>query len=456
MGCPNLLAFIQASVLLFSMFSIHQISYFSYPIVNIKTSKFFGKSNTNKYEPFDFKNSICINSSDPSFPPFTTFYYERKTDPNRIPLAFVGTNYKGDTACLFAATFYLEAINLFYIRNGYLGDSCIVGMEGNYLLDVYNSTRQVENKKNANYPTTKSFPYVITALTPWTTCFGHWLTDVIPLLLYLDESVWNMDPVFCFPPIDPNIVQQYFEIIGHPNTKCVTLRHEMVFAENLYVLRGKSEIHTAGFHSFPLLRQKIFDYYNLHAVKPTDYGYMNKERQRHFTNLKELVQTLEQENEKVSFKFVVVNLPDRTTFAKTMATFKLFISPCGSIAYNYIFMHENTGYITLSSRLIDFPNLKSTLDINIFLITVIHQSMSHFNSRGKVDIKRVAYCFKILNQAIEIKKWPTDHKLFLPFNEDYYREKVGNPPNYTLEAGHIIKPLYEEYLKTYSLPSDIP
>ena len=437
---------------LITIFLFQFLPFYFNPNVEIKVSNIVKQSNINNFEPFDFKNCICINSSDPPFPPFKTFYYERKTDPNRVPLAYVGKDYKGDSACLFAATFYLEAINLFYIHNGYLGDNCVVGMDGNYLLDIYNSSKVVESKKKLNYPTKKGFRYVLSALTPYTSCFGHWISDVIGPLMYIDESIWELDPVLCLPYIDPAIVKQYLSIIGHSNIKHVTIKQEMVFAEHLYVLRGKTEIKTSGFHSFSILREKIFNYYNLHSIQPTDYGYMNKERQRHFTNLKELIETLERENSNVTFKFVVVNQPDRTTFAKTMCTFKIFISPCGSIANNFIFMHNNTGYITLSSLLIDFPNLKTALDMNIFLITVIHRRMRHFNSRGTANIPRVSYCFKILEEAIRIKKWPNDHKLFLPFNEEYYRSKVGNPPNYTLQAGHLVQYLYNEYLTNYSLP----
>ena len=431
------------------------IKYLPDLIILIKISFFLPQSEIDQFEPFNFKESICINYKDPQFPPFDTFIYEKHTDPTRLPLAFVGRDYKNDTASLFASTFYMEAYDIFHVHNGYIGDNCIVAMEGNYLLDVYNSTKKVESKKRCNYPTNCGFRHVLAAITPWTS-FGHFINDIIGPLMLIEEYIWDLDPVFCCPPFDASIVRQYLDIAGHSNIKYVQLKNQMIFAENLYVIRGKTEYETSGFYTLNILRRKIFSYYNLSAVQPNDYGYMNKHGQRHFTNLKELIETLEQENENVSFKFVSVNSPDRTTYAKTMATFKLFISPCGSIAYNMIFMHENTGYITLSSLLIDFPNLKTALDINIFLITITHRNMWHFRSKGDANIKRVSYCFKILQQAIQQKKWPNDHKLFLPFNENYYREKVGKDPDYTLEVGQVVGHLYYEYMKNYSLPDDIP
>ena len=112
---------IQYISMIFLIYFLKMIKYLPDLIILIKISFFLPQSEIDQFEPFNFKESICINYKDPQFPPFDTFIYEKHTDPTRLPLAFVGRDYKNDTAVVYInGDFKVEAANWlkYPIKNG--------------------------------------------------------------------------------------------------------------------------------------------------------------------------------------------------------------------------------------------------------------------------------------------------------------------------------------------------
>ena len=402
-----------------------------------------------------FNLSLCkkIAFSDPSFPKFKKYYHERHLNTSTLPLVYAGRFWSHLTIATYTATYFIEAVNVFYVKNGFVGPHRLIASNYTNFFDVTNTTINLNRNKLKDVKTTHGYRYVLTAVTDCGHFFAHILTDIFGPLMFLDPKIWDLKPVLVIQSGSAIDMKEYLNIIGYPNIQIIILNNEIIYGENLYVVSGYSQLCTSGFYSLPILQKYMFQYYKLDNIKPDKYGYMNKRPgRRHFTNLNKLIKTIE-ENYNISFIELKVNEPSRVEFARLFSSLKICVAPGGSIGFNCILMQNGTGTLALSADQMDMHQMHFTVNTHNWHVSVLHPNMHHWYGSGEANITRCMYAYNVLNYAIEHQKWPLGHHLFSPINETAYRESVGIPPDFTLKPIGVINKLYEEYIKDPNIPN---
>ena len=271
-----------------------------------------------KFPVFDLSKCSKINSSDTAFPYVRTVFFDHHIDDNKTPLVYTGNNWGKRFIETYAATFYIEAVNIYYIRNGFVGNYRLIVSNYTNFIDVTNTSFEIK-ERYAAYNTTEGYRYVITAVTDWGRIYAHMFTDVFGPLLFVEEDIWKLKPILCLHSAIPDLVYQYLDIMGHSDIQLKVLNNEVIYAENLFAVSGYSPLATSGFYSMDKLRKLVYNYYQLHNNKQINYGYMNRNgTTRHFSNMDELISIFEQQHG-ISFIYLKANQPSRESFAKIMS-----------------------------------------------------------------------------------------------------------------------------------------
>ena len=415
----------------------------------------FSQRNYKNFPIFNIKNCKQIYFSNPSFPYYKSVFLDHSIDEDFITRVYTGIDWENNVIPTYAPTYYIEAVNIYYIKHGFVGNSRLIVSEYNNFFDVTNSSIHLDERRYNDikkYTTTDGYRYVLTAVTDFGHIFAHMFTDVFGPFLFVNESIWDLKPIVCLQSGIPDVVRWLLDATGHTDIEFRILNKEIIYAENLYVVSGYSKICTSGHYTMPILRNHIFKYYHLEQNKPINYGYMNKKKgHRHFKNLGELINILEQ-NYNISFIHLKINEPNRAEFARTISTLKIFITPCGSIGFNCILMKEKTGTLSLAANYIDMHHYHFTLCLKIWHVSVIHPNMLHYGSSGNLNMTRCLYSFKVLKIAVENQKWPTNYNLFAPINETLYRSISGDPANFNINPQPVIIALYKSYIQNPDIP----
>ena len=77
-----------------------------------------------------------IDFSDISFPYYDSFVHYYHINPETIPLVYTGLDWSGGVTPSYAATYFLENINIYHIKNGYIGDNKLVIADYNHYIDA--------------------------------------------------------------------------------------------------------------------------------------------------------------------------------------------------------------------------------------------------------------------------------------------------------------------------------
>ena len=349
---------------------------------------------------------------------------------------------------LLVHTLFVEQINLFEIPNGYAGFGQLICNQ-THLIDITEAFYNVKTIIDRENQLTKyiGVRYALVPFYRWSNVFGHWITDVMGPLMFVPDWIWNLNPLIVVWCRDFKFVDEFLTAIGHPNLKVATVHEFTVYAEHLFVAHGRALLHSCGARSMALLREKLSSYYKLNEISPNEYGYMNKEnRYRRFINMEEIIAKIS-ESKGIHFTSLSVNKPNRESFARSIASLRILVCPCGSIAYNIIYMKPNTGLLSLNGHRIDAPNLKIAAELKIWHIQVVHDRIHHFGGPGNGDINRIEKAFNVVYYAVQNLKWPPNN-YFSPINYDYFApmQSITN-----LEMNNCIKNLVIQYKSTTEL-----
>ena len=418
-------------------------------IITVKTSFKMGlpQEELSDFPKLNVSDCFKLDYYDNGFPFYTSVYLEHHINQELIPLVDTGTDWSGRVQAQYIPTFYIEGVRLFYIKNGFLAMHRTIVSDYNHFIDIANSSVDMNKNKINNLNTTKGYRYVITSVSDWGWVFAHMFTDIFGPLIFVDESIWNLKPILILPDGIWDVGRLLLDAMGHSDIELMIVKDEIIYAENLFVAAGYARISPSGHYSIPALKKLIFKYYELEKNKPVNYGFMNKKvGWRHFYNLNDLIKIIEQEHN-ISFIFLSVNQPKQTEFIKTMSTLRIFVAPCGSIGFNCIYTHDGTGSLSLAAQILDMHQYHFAMDAKTWHVSVIHQYLYHWGWAGNASIPRCVNAFNILKYAVDHQKWPIDHHLFLPIDEQMYRKHGGHPPNFTQKTDDPIHELYSKYLK---------
>ena len=386
-------------------------------------------------------------------PIFKTYLFHSDFDQENQTLVYTGRDY--NPICFnqaYVHAIFYERVDLYIFSKAYIQGAEQLGTDG-YFYDLYNFSA-VYNPEDAQrrnrYRTRVGYKYVIAPIVRWLPTFGHWITDCICPLMYIEDWIWNLNPVIALSGVPQEMFQEYMKILGHENIKLVDRKYGFVYGETMFVIKGYAPEIPCGVRSLPALVEKISEFYDLKDIKPLYYGYMNKDNlNRRITNMKELISAIE-DKYGVSFKELKVNRPDRKSFARSMASLKLLLCSGGSIAFNVIMMKQGTGFLTLDSECLEGPNLQIACHLKLWHIEIMHPYMRHFNHPGPGNITRALYSFKVLDYAIDHQRWPAQHNLYCPYNFTLFKTFLtGNELPQNLKVDEFNPQLFSIYLKSH-------
>ena len=346
------------------------------------------------------------------------FYDKEPIIPIDFPIVDVNLTNVTHLKTVFCAIapLYCEKMNLYYVKQSYVKQVVdVVLNDGKYFM-LYSEDPKYEIMKPTKQSiyATKCYNYALFVPNIFWYGFGHWFTDVLSGLMLLPEWVWDLKPVFVIA-CDINLVKFTLTCIGHGDIETVNSRN-YIYAENLFVFTGNEEWHTFGMHSCYLLKQKFHDSLKLNEIEPVHYYYRNKSPGwRHFINLNEIM-NLAREQTGLDWKLFSMPYNDRVNFAKEFATIKILVIPCGSIAFNTIYLHDGTGLVTLFADSIDYPQIVFCYFLRIWNIGVVHEQMGHNGKAGYGSVERILESIKRMIYTVEHQHYPANHSLFVALN----------------------------------------
>ena len=252
------------------------------------------------------------------------------------------------------------------------------------------------------------------------TSYGHWINDCLAALLWIPQWVWSLKPVFVSKLFSPSW-KLFIMAIGLNDIEIVDYTNEFVYAENIFVCKAAEQWHGFSFHSFFDLKKKFYDYFHLDRVTPDHYYFMNKEvGRRHFVNLKDILDlAIKQTNLNWHFldqkEYIFSRIP------VVFATIRILVCPSGSISFNCLFMHNGTGQVCLSSKLIDLPQLRMNAATQIWTICVTHSEMLHYGTVGYAHAELVIINIKRIIYTVQHQKYPPND-LYPCFDKEFAKE----------------------------------
>lgn len=317
------------------------------------------------------------------------FYHE-----NPHPTHYLGTS---------SISSYREKFTFYHLRNAFVSSDELIGLEeGGYWESFIRF-------KTGNYrclPTVAGYRNIVFPIFHWYWAFGHFLNEAVCSLLSTPQWVWDRKPAILIK-VDHGWIVEYLKILNLENIEIVHINKGFVYGENVYVTRAFEDVHGFGIRAFPILREKIYKYYDLYKIQPTEYFVGNKKpgKTRHYTNMEEIRNILINDT-KLNWKQLKDDFSDRVAAARTYASAKLIILPCGSISFNVLFMKKYTGTVQLMAERIEFPSTRMSLMLGVWTLAILHPNMKHFGGPGKANVPVVVESTKYVLYAINHGEWP--------------------------------------------------
>ena len=245
--------------------------------------------------------------------------------------------------------------------------------------------------------------------------FGHWINDGLTAIVSLPQWVWDLDPVLV-SKVERGMILEHMKAVGLGHIQ-VIFPGNYVYGEHVFLCKGGECYNSFGLHSYPEIRKRFQQYYELDKVKPVNYFFVNKEKGiRHFPNYPEIIEAARLATN-INWVEKSINYRDRRETAITYASCKILVIPCGSLTFNAIFLHNRTGIVSLMGDNVDYPQLKLTTPLNIWVIGIIHKNISHRGGHGNGDLERIVINLKRMIYTIENQRFPpVDY--FHPYNLD--------------------------------------
>ena len=368
------------------------------------------------------------------------------------PLVYMGTDLKPFVVYVKLTSILSEEYSIYQLDNGFVSDDYWIGTPENQLIDIWIPHYNIADLENApkreKIPTYKGFKYVLFVPHSYSYLFGHYFCDGIMGYMNVPQWIWDLNPVIVHNNFH-DLLHEHLKVFGHENVTIIAPKHKFVYGEHVFICANRDCHNSYGIHSYPILRDKLYRYYNLYSIQPVKYGYMNKRYgQRHFRNLDIVMRSIS-EKKGIVFEKHTVNKPTMVDFYRILASMRLFICPCGSIAFNAPFIHEGMGFITLNADGIDGPNLKVLRDLHLWGISLLHPQMKHYGRSGDANEAKISVCIDIILYAIENHKWPPNHHLLPGFDYKPIIEWVKR--NSSILSCDMMYPIIAEYAKTVDL-----
>ncbi|EAY19973.1 hypothetical protein TVAG_402280 [Trichomonas vaginalis G3] len=238
--------------------------------------------------------------------------------------------------------------------------------------------------------------------------YGHFLHDILATLVMYPDDVLNQE-LYVFHNYNWNDkFKEHLDAMGlthiHPYDSKI---NGFVLVHKLYYIHAYENTHEFDHLGLPRVSKYFRSNLKFDQIEPTKYNIINRRpnERRYFTNIKELLNALKVKFPNINFQEIQLQeklVDTGRLFAET----KVLIGSGGSLLFNSMFMHNETGVVCLFANKIDLPDNIVLACFGIYNIGVVHPNINFYEGQGACDIELTVDCVDKIIFAVENKKYP--------------------------------------------------
>ena len=261
-------------------------------------------------------------------------------------------------------------------------------------------------------PTNVSYEHIIFLYSEWGNVFGHFLQDCLSQLTWFPKRL--IDKSMIIISFDINQSMPYLKVFGIPKEKVIYYQKSWFYAYNLYMALPTEAVNSMNVYSFKKVVKKLRKRFKVDSIKAAKYVVTNRKRRmsRCIKNFSKLKAALKAALPNYQWEMIKPINDNLGITARTIATFKCWVAPSGSLFMNMLFMnlHGKSGVVFVGSELADYPNFGLANILGIWAITWTNQFPHHQKGGGEVDIFYGVRCIARICYALSTGKWPLEWK----------------------------------------------
>ena len=305
----------------------------------------------------------------------------------------------------YVSSFCREYSTFVHLKNVYCTSARAIATETSQIR-VY----PAELKLTKQLPTKTAYENIVFLYSEYALNFGHFFTDTLPVLACLPNEIIKKSKIMVSFHID--YAQNFLALFDIPREQIIYDMDYWYFAKNLYLYYPLEPRSAFNVYSFPKMINYIKNKLDLNSIKGYRYVLSNKPKgvHRHIHNIYDFLSLLQREFPKYTWEFYDFQPENLTKLARTVASFKLWCAPSGSMMHNMVFMNSNytSGVCLISSKRIDYANY-AVVSQQYIWINGISSTAGIADKRGFcVDMFYGETCIRRLLYALEYKSWPSD------------------------------------------------
>ena len=246
----------------------------------------------------------------------------------------------------------------------------------------------------------------------------------------MPEDIINKSMILI--PYNLNEAKEYLEIFNIPLSKVLSYPYTWYYAYNLYMILPLEPVNSMNLYSFQKVIQKLRNAFNVNNIIGTRYIITNRrpKNPRYIRNFPILARSIRALITEVHWEVIKPIYESVEQTAKTVATFKVWVAPSGSMLMNMIYMNFNktTGLCMICSDCVDYPNCGLAVTLDIWTISFTNKFLHHVIGGGCCDVSYGLTCVRRILYAVKYGKWPDDYKndMFHAFDLNETKKIMNN------------------------------
>ena len=271
-----------------------------------------------------------------------------------------------------------------------------------------------------------AYESVIYPMMPFIKAYGHFFNDAFPYLLQIPTEIVKNSVIIMSYPLEE--IVKFAKIVGLPTKNFIVKYNKYIFAHHLYFPHSRDFGGGLNVYSFPYMARKIKEALRLNGIRPDVYALTNRPPglKRYIQNFDELCKEIIKIFPDITWHIVTIRYTNIKDLAKTLSSFKVWFTPCGSNAINIVYMQPKT-YVCLSMSCtgVDRPNFAVAYNSDVWCIGFQNVGFAHHQGGGgKCDIPVALDTMMTLMFLVKHGRWPSMEKFNYVFNKTMTLEKM--------------------------------
>ena len=344
---------------------------------------------------------------------------------------------------------YCEKLNIYHLKNAYVKHVFVIILSNGDSLTIITRKRNWKPPYIINGTTIEpryGFKNLFFVPMQFPQFFSHWLTDVLPAIVLMPSWFWDLNPTIV-TVFNRDYVNYSLNHVGLGHVDFIQTTN-YVYGENVFVAHGNELWNAMGLYAAKVIKQKYRAYHGLDKIEPVNYRFINKNNNnRRFTNLNEIIELANAITGK-NWSLITTQYTERDAYAREFASCLVLVVPCGSLAFNSIYMRDGTGIVSLCAKRIDNPQNQFCYYINIWNIGIMHPYMKFKGQAAPANVFLTLQVIDIMMYTVEHQHFPPDMDMFQAMYIDdakkYYYEYGDHK---FIHADHITKQRLKDYFQ---------